>query len=57
MWSLKPNESFKQIATLEGHAGPVSCVGWNPLYNQLASACTNLVLWQPKNKTMDVLNF
>jgi len=57
VWSLDPNDSYKQVATLEGHAGPVSCVKWNPLYLECASACSNVVFWEPSNPGMNMLNF
>jgi COMPASS component SWD2 len=46
-WNLKDN--FKKILFLEEiHAGPVSCLRWNPLYNQCASACSNVAILQPR---------
>lgn len=38
------SDSGHKIITLEGnHPGPTKCIGFNPKYMMLASACTNMV--------------
>lgn len=36
-----------KVAELQGHAGPVRCVQFNPFYTMMASGCTNLAMWIP----------
>jgi COMPASS component SWD2 len=40
-------ESGKRVAYLEGHAGPVLCVKFNPRLMEMASSCTAVSLWTP----------
>ena len=38
------SDSGQKLTVLEGnHPGPIQCVGFNPKYMMLASACTNMV--------------
>lgn len=41
-------ESGAKVATMScDHPGPVQCVGFNPKYMMLATACTNMAFWLP----------
>ena len=41
MWA---SDSGQKLTVLEGnHPGPIQCIGFNPKYMMLASACTNMV--------------
>lgn len=41
MWG---SDSGQKLTVLEGnHPGPIQCMGFNPKYMMLASACTNMV--------------
>lgn len=44
IWS---RENGKIIANLEGHSTYPQLVKFNPKYNMMASACSNLALWLP----------
>ena len=38
------SDSGQKLTVLEGnHPGPIQCVGFNPKFMMLASACTNMV--------------
>lgn len=39
--------SGELLSALDGHASPVGCIKGNPRYDQIASGCTNTVLWIP----------
>jgi len=46
-WSA---ESGASVCTLIGeHSSPVQCIGFNPRFMMLASACTHMAFWIPQN--------
>lgn len=45
-----PVGKAEMIASYEGHTSPVSCLQWNPKFQQLASACSNTALWLPRTE-------
>ncbi|KAL0485852.1 COMPASS component SWD2 [Acrasis kona] len=47
-WDIQTKQKCN---VLKGHAGPVTSVQCNPRFAMLASACTNLALWVPTDRS------
>lgn len=50
IWSTSEEEEKEEgseIAILDEHFLPVTCLQMNPKYGVLASSCQNTILWQP----------
>ncbi|CAH3042138.1 unnamed protein product [Porites evermanni] len=48
------SDSGQKLTVLEGnHPGPIQCVGFNPKFMMLASACTNMAFWLPNLEELD----
>eukprot|EP00003_Mantamonas_plastica_P022337 TRINITY_DN3773_c0_g1_i4.p1 TRINITY_DN3773_c0_g1~~TRINITY_DN3773_c0_g1_i4.p1 ORF type:complete len:146 (-),score=39.42 TRINITY_DN3773_c0_g1_i4:36-473(-) len=47
VWS---SETGDYVDKWEGHAGPVRCAKWNPVYGMGMSACTNVGMWIPTDE-------
>ncbi|XP_068720349.1 WD repeat-containing protein 82-like [Montipora capricornis] len=48
------SDSGQKLTVLEGnHPGPIQCIGFNPKYMMLASACTNMAFWLPNTDELD----
>eukprot|EP01125_Pyxidicula_operculata_P010099 TRINITY_DN3325_c0_g1_i2.p1 TRINITY_DN3325_c0_g1~~TRINITY_DN3325_c0_g1_i2.p1 ORF type:complete len:219 (+),score=45.18 TRINITY_DN3325_c0_g1_i2:425-1081(+) len=43
----KQYQPYSEICSLKGHIGPINCVQFNPVYNMMVSACTNIAMWIP----------
>jgi COMPASS component SWD2 len=49
--SWKVTDGYKVCVLNGGHVGPVQCVQFNPAYLMMASACTHLNFWLPREET------
>jgi WD40 repeat protein len=48
IWNIE-GETERQVAKLEGHCKPSTCVKFSPSFVMMASGCKNLIFWQPKD--------